>query len=120
MERLVEENRNWYDRGNYGHLCNILPALAIDEALQTVGKTAEESLKLLSKYMWGALKPEKMQRLAEKSYFVPLMKIVVPLGFKMKSGKGWQYVWHKDTDGSDEFHFECTSVYTSTFSRNMA
>ena len=28
-----------------------------------------------------------MQRLAEKSYFVPLMKIVVPLDFKMKSGK---------------------------------
>ena len=25
MERLIEENRLWYDRGNYGHLCNILP-----------------------------------------------------------------------------------------------
>lgn len=71
MERLIEENRQWYDRGNYGHLCNILPTLAIDEALQAVGKTPEESLEILSKYMWGALKPEGMQRLAEKRFFMP-------------------------------------------------
>ena len=107
MARLIEENREWYDRGNYGHLYNILPTLAIDEALQASGKTPKESLEILSKYMWGALKPEKMQRLAKKSFFVPLMKIVVPLGFKMGSGKGWRYVWHKDTDGPNEFHFEC-------------
>lgn len=107
MERLIEENRCWYDRGNYGHLCNILPTLAIDEALQAVGKTPQESLEILSKYMWGALKPEKMQKLATKSFFVPLMKVVVPLGFKYGSGKGWRYVWHKDTDGPDEFRFEC-------------
>ena len=108
MARLIDENREWYDRGNYGHLCNILPTLAIDEALQAFGKTPMESLEILSKYMWGALKPEKMQRLAKKSFFVPLMKVVVPLGFKMGSGKGWQYVWHKDTDGPNEFRFECT------------
>ena len=68
MARLIEENREWYDRGNYGHLCNILPTLAIDESLQAAGKSPEESLALLSKYMWASLKPEKMQRLAEKSY----------------------------------------------------
>ena len=117
MERLIGENRQWYDRGNYGHLCNILPTLAIDEALQAVGKTPEESLEILSKYMWGALKPEGMQRLAEKRFFMPLMKVVVPLGFRMKSGKGWHYVWHKDTDGPDEFHFECTEcLYKHIFS----
>lgn len=117
MERLIDENRQWYDRGNYGHLCNILPTLAIDEALQAVGKTPEESLDILSRYMWGALKPERMQRLAEKRFFMPLMKVVVPLGFRMKSGKGWHYVWHKDTDGPDEFHFECTEcLYKHIFS----
>lgn len=117
MERLIEENRQWYDRGNYGHLCNILPTLAIDEALQAVGKTPEESLDILSRYMWGALKPEGMQRLAEKRFFMPLMKVVVPLGFRMKSGKGWHYVWQKDTDGPDEFHFECTEcLYKHIFS----
>ena len=66
MARLIEENREWYDRGNYGHLCNILPTLAIDEALQAAGKSPEESLALLSKYMWASLKPEKMQKLAER------------------------------------------------------
>ena len=27
MARLIEENLKWYDRGNYGHLCNILPTI---------------------------------------------------------------------------------------------
>ena len=48
IERLIEENHDRYDRGNYGHLCNIMPVLAINEALQAVGKTPEESLEVLS------------------------------------------------------------------------
>lgn len=31
METLILENAEWCDRGNYGHLCNILPTIAIDE-----------------------------------------------------------------------------------------
>jgi hypothetical protein len=118
MERIIEENRQWYDKGNYGHLCNILPTIAIDEALQKAGKTPEESLEFLSKNMWAALKPEGMQKLAKVSFFMPLMKFVVPLGFSKKSGKGWKYVWHKDTDGPNEFHFECTEcLYKHIFTK---
>ena len=32
MEMLITDNREWCDKGNYGHLCNILPTIAIDEA----------------------------------------------------------------------------------------
>ena len=118
MARLIEENREWYDRGNYGHLCNILPTIAIDEALQERGKTPEESLEILSKYMWAALKPEGMQRLARLPFFMPLAKKVVPFGFRHGSGKGWQYVWHLDTDGPDEFHFECIEcLYKHNFTK---
>ena len=118
MARLIEENLKWYDRGNYGHLCNILPTIAIDEALQERGKTPEESLEILSKYMWAALKPEGMQRLARLPFFMPLAKKVVPFGFRHGSGKGWQYVWHLDTDGPDEFHFECTEcLYKHIFTK---
>lgn len=108
MEQLISENSQWCDRGNYGHLCNILPTLAIDAVLQASGHSPDQSLSILSHHMWAALKPEGMQRLAQRSFFMPLMKVVVPLGFNLKSGRGWNYVWHKDTDPSNQFHFECT------------
>jgi len=38
--------------------------------------------------------------------FLPLMKKIVPFGFKKGSGTGWRYAWYKD-DPKDEFHFEC-------------
>ena len=34
MAELIEEEKEYEDKGNYGHLCNILPTIAIDEALQ--------------------------------------------------------------------------------------
>jgi len=118
MERLIDEEREWFDRGNYGHLCNILPTIALDEALQAAGHTADEAYNIISTHMWAALKPEGMQRLAEKSFFMALMKKVVPLGFSLKSGKGWHYVWHHESDGPKEFHFECTEcLYKHIFSR---
>jgi hypothetical protein len=118
MEKLVAENAEWCDRGNYGHLCNILPTLAIDQALEARRQSPSERLAFLSKYMWAALAPRPMQRLAQMPFFMPLMKRVVPIGFKMKSGKGWRYVWHFDTDAPREFHFECTEcLYKHIFSR---
>lgn len=118
MERLIVENDEWFDRGNYGHLCNILPTIAIDGALQASGLSADESYAFLSSRMWGALKPEGMKKLATKGFFMSLMKIVVPLGFRMKSGRGWRYTWHNDTDSPDEFHFECNEcLYKHIFDR---
>ncbi|MBQ6068235.1 MAG: L-2-amino-thiazoline-4-carboxylic acid hydrolase [Bacteroidales bacterium] len=117
METLVAENHEWCDRGNYGHLCNILSTLAIDQALAARGQSADERLAFLSENMWAALNPKPMNRLARLPFFMPLMKAVVPLGFSKKSGKGWRYVWHKDTDGPDEFRFECTEcLYQYIFS----
>ena len=108
MERLTNEERQWCDDGNYGHLCNILPTLAIDEALAATGMPADKRLRFLSENMWAALNPKPMQRLARLPFFVPLMKKVVPFGFRKGSGRGWRYVWHLDTDSRNEFHFECT------------
>ena len=41
---IAEEQASGYaDKGNYGHLCNILPTIAIDEVLQKHGKSASET-----------------------------------------------------------------------------
>ncbi len=118
MQRLIGEEAEWCDKGNYGHLCNILSTIALDEVLQATGQSPEEVQQTLSRHMWAALKPQWMQRLARLSFFLPLMKKVVPLGFRKMSGKGWKYVWHLDTDGPEEFHFECTQcLYQQIFAR---
>lgn len=118
LERLIEEECEWCDDGNYSHLCNILPTLAIDQALEAHGMDAEERLRLLSENMWASLNPRPMQLLARLPFFMPLMKKVVPHGFRKGSGRGWRYVWHLDTDQRDVFHFECTEcLYKHIFQR---
>ena len=118
MVPMLVENAEWCDQGNYGHLSNILPTLALDRVLQRHGMGAAEARETLARHMWGALNPKPMQRLARLPFFMPLMKRVVPMGFRKGSGKGWRYVWHLDTDGPQEFHFECTEcLYKHIFSR---
>ena len=120
MARLIEENREWYDRGNYGHLCNILPTLAIDEALQAAGKSPEESLALLSKYMWASLKPEKMQKLAEKSYFVPLRRLWCPWGSRWARARAGNMCGTRTPTAPTSSISSVPSVSISTSSRNTA
>lgn len=103
---LTEEERQFCDKGNYKHMAQILTSIALYEVLQKHGKTEEEAYKIVSEKMWKFLDPSGMQKLAKKSFFLPLMKKIVPLGFKKGSGYGWRYTWHKD-DPKNEFHFEC-------------
>ena len=105
MAELIEEEKEYEDKGNYGHLCNILPTIAIDEALQKNGKSAEEAFELISTHMWAALTPEKFQKMSRLPFFLPVMKKIIPLGFKYGSGKGWRYTWFDD-DPKDRYHFE--------------
>lgn len=107
MERLIAEETDYEDKGNYGHLCNILPTIAIDGALQKSGKSADEAFELISTHMWASLTPRSFRRLSKWPFFVPLMKIIVPFGFKHGSGRGWKYAWHLDEDPAHVFHFEC-------------
>lgn len=66
----------------------------------------EEAYRIVSEEMWKFLDPSGMQKLAKLPFFLPLMKKIVPFGFKKGSGFGWRYTWHQD-DPKDEFHFEC-------------
>ena len=57
--------------------------------------------------MWGALTPDSYQKMAKLPFFLPLMKKILPFGFRHGSGAGWKYEWHLDEDPKDRFHFEC-------------
>ncbi len=106
MQELLEEEREYCDKGNYRHMAQILTSIALYETLQKHGKSEEEAYRAVSEEMWKFLDPSGMQKLARRSLFLPLMKKIVPFGFRKGSGKGWRYVWHKD-DPKNEFHFEC-------------
>ncbi len=106
MLELLEEEKEYCDKGNYKHMAQILTSIALYETLQKHGASEEESYRIVSEEMWKFLDPSGMQRLAKRGFFLPLMKKIVPYGFKNGSGRGWRYTWHPD-DPKNEFHFEC-------------
>lgn len=106
MDELIIEEQEYCDKGNYKHMAQILTSIAIYEVLQRHRQSEQEAYRVVSEEMWKFLDPSGMQRLAKKSFFLPLMKKIVPLGFKKGSGFGWRYTWYKD-DPKNEFHFEC-------------
>ena len=106
MAQLIEEEKEYCDKGNYKHMAQILTSIALYEILQKHGKSEEEAYRIVSEEMWKFLDPSSMQKLAKKSFFLPLMKKIVPFGFKNGSGYGWKYTWHDD-DPKDVFRFEC-------------
>jgi hypothetical protein len=117
MSKLIEEEEEYCDRGNYKHMAQILTSIALYEVLQKHGKTEEEAYGLVSGEMWKFLDPSGMQKMAKKSFFLPLMKKIVPFGFKKGSGFGWRYTWHKD-DAKNEFRFECNEcIYAKILGR---
>lgn len=106
IRELLQEEKEYCDKGNYKHMAQILTSIALYETLQKHGRSEEEAYRIVSEEMWKFLDPSGMQKLAKKSFFLPLMKKIVPLGFRKGSGFGWRYTWHKD-DLKNEFHFEC-------------
>ena len=117
ISELIEEEKQYCDKGNYKHMAQILTSIAIYEVLQRHRVSEEDAYKSVSEEMWKFLDPSGMQKLAKKRFFLPLMKKIVPFGFKKGSGIGWRYTWHKD-DPKNEFHFECNEcIYAKILGR---
>ena len=89
MNELMREEKEYCDKGNYAHMSQILTSIALYEVLQKHGYSEEEAYRVVSEEMWKFLDPSGMQKLARKSFFLPLMKKIVPLEFKKGSGYGW-------------------------------
>jgi len=117
MRELLAEEKEYCDKGNYSHMAQILTSMAMYEVLQEHGKSEAEAFRIVSEEMWKFLDPSGMQKLAKKNYFLPLMKKIVPFGFRHGSGHGWRYTWHRDGP-KDEFRFECNEcIYAKILGR---
>ena len=116
MQELIDEEKKYCDQGNYKHMAQIFTSIALYQTLQKHGKSEEESYKITSEEMWKALTPKSYQKMARLPFFIPMMKKILPFGFKHGSGVGWRYEWHIGEDPKDRFHFECREcVYRHIF-----
>lgn len=116
---LIKENNEYCDKGNYQHLANIFTCMALYNTLKdnNINENEVEDLVFNTMYKYMEKQKAKFQKLAQYDWFWPLIKKIVPLGFKKGSGIGWAYTWHKDTP-ENEFKFECNKcIYKNIFSK---
>ena len=122
IDQLVIEENKYCDNGNYDHLCNIFSAIAIYETLQNNGYSDVEAFDITGNEMYRYIQKEKelFQKLSYRKWFWPLMKIIVPIGFRLGSGTGWKFKWFK-SNNSNEYYFETHEcIYQKIFKdRNL-
>ena len=120
IDVYVKENEIYCDKGNYQHLCNIFTSMALYHTLLGRSYAPEEAENVVFETMYRYMGDQrsKFQKLSKKEWFWSLIKKIVPLGFKMGSGYGWKYTWHKKGEPKNIFRFECNScIYQQLFKK---
>ena len=85
--------------------------------LQDKGISEEEAFSTVAETMYAYMRTqkEKFEKIARYSFFWPVIKWFVPIGFRYGSGAGWRYTWHKEDDKS-VLRFECNEcIYQKIF-----
>ena len=122
INQLIIEENKYCDSGNYNHLCNIFSAIAIYETLQNNGYSEAEAFDITGNEMYRYIqrKKELFQKLSLRKWFWPVMKIIVPIGFRLGSGTGWKFKWFK-SNNKNEYYFETHEcIYQKIFKdRNL-
>ena len=55
MRTLLEEEKDYCDKGNYDHMAQILTSIALYEVLQAHGSTEAQAYRAVSEEMWKFL-----------------------------------------------------------------
>ena len=61
IKELLQEEKEYCDKGNFKHMAQILTSIALYETLQKHGKSEEEAYNAVSGEMWKFLDPSGMQ-----------------------------------------------------------
>lgn len=113
----INENLEYCDNKNYGHLCNLFSALAFEKFFEQSCSRAK-AIEKVQKAMYKYLEPmvEKMRRLSENPIFIPFLKRTMPLKFKCTCGYGWKIEYPK----TDKNEFTMTTrecIYCKIFAK---
>lgn len=97
MSKLILDNPEYTDSGNYGHLCNLLTSIAMVMILEENGKSRVDAENAVAEAMYEFIQPQilSMQKLASHGWFVRFLKIIMPLKFKKTLGYGWSVEFPK-------------------------
>ena len=97
VTRLINENKEYADSKNYGHLCNLITSLAIVIMLEENGNSRKEAENIVAKTMYEFIEPQidVMQKFASNSWFVNFLKISMPIKFRNTLGYGWNVEFPK-------------------------
>ena len=121
VDKLIAENQEYCDQGNYDHLANMFTALALYEIERDRGLSEDEASQAVGKPMWDYVERHTAgtyRKALSKPGMLKLMDRVVPAGFERGSGYGWEYVWHHDESTTKHLQFECTScIYAQILER---
>lgn len=120
VDVYLVENKQYCDKGNYTHLCNIFTSMALFRTLLEEGKEPIEAENIVFETMYEFMQDQrnKFIKLSGKGWFWPVIKKIVPIGFKKGSGYGWAYTWYKKGEPKNIFRFECNScIYKQIFSK---
>lgn len=101
MEKLIRENYSYADNNNYAHMCNLMTSLAMETALEEMGKTRSEAQDAVAQTMYSFIQPQKaaMRKLATNSWFVGMLKLTMPIKFRHTLGYGWDVEFPKCGSG---------------------
>ena len=120
VDELIYQNREFCDKRNHQHLCNIFTSIALYKFLQKKGFSEEEAYDTTAETMYAYMRTrkEKFEKMAGYPIFWRLIRWIVPVGFKYGSGAGWRYTWHKDED-ENVLRFECNEcIYQKIFRKH--
>lgn len=118
MTQLIEENSEYADLKNYGHLCNLITSLALIKMLEENGKTRKDAEDTVAAAMYKFIEPQIafMQKLASNSWFVRFLKITMPIKFRKTLGYGWNVEFPKcPKDTFSMITHSC--IYSQIFSK---
>ncbi|MDE7278807.1 MAG: L-2-amino-thiazoline-4-carboxylic acid hydrolase [Oscillospiraceae bacterium] len=117
ISQYINENPQYCDNKNYVHLCNLFAALAF-EAFFEQNCSRAKAIEKIKNAMYKYLEPSvrKMQRLSENPFFIPFLKLTMPLKFKCTCGYGWEIEY----PNADKNEFAMTTrecIYCKIFSK---
>ena len=120
IDKYIVENKEFCDKRNHQHLCNIFTSMALYYTLIEQGMNNEKAIEIIfnTMYEYMMIQKIKFKKLSKKRWFFPVIKKIVPLGFKYGSGYGWEYCWHSKKQGKNELVFETKQcIYQKIFSK---
>lgn len=76
---------------------NLLTALALVLILEDEGMNRKDSQQIVSEAMYDYIQPQiiSMQKLAKHKWFIPMLKLTMPIKFKHTLGYGWNVEFPK-------------------------